>query len=387
MILSVVVVSYNVKFFLEQCLSSLKKAVHGSDSLNNQIEVFIIDNASEDGSLEFLAPLFPEFQFFQNKVNKGFARANNQALSLCKGEFVLFLNPDTILAEDCLSICVSFFRATPDAGALGVKMVDGAGRFLKESKRGFPGPGASFYRMSGLARLFPRSKIFSAYYMGHLHEESSHEVDVLSGAFMMVKKSVLDKTGGFDERFFMYAEDIDLSYRIYNSGFKNYYLPGTTIIHFKGESTRKDFRYIKMFYTAMELFAKKHTKVAGSSIQLFILTLGMRMHRALAYASLPFKKSEENSKKKLVFFIKGESVIQKKWTVKLTGKNIPVTKNENNGEEIIFCEGRDLSWKMIIEIISINPGRRIYSFHGSGTHAAVGSFSNNEQGEVIELYI
>ena len=235
MILSVVIVSYNVKYFLEQCLSSLKKAVEGLSVPHNSIEVFIIDNASSDGSPDFLEPLFPNFHFIRSKENNGFAKANNLILKRCRGEFVLFLNPDSILAEDSLDICISFFRDHMDAGALGVRMIDGAGRFLRESKRGFPFPASSFFKMTGLAQLFPRSKTFSSYYMGHLDEHNTQVVDVLSGAFMMVKKSVLDQTGGFDERFFMYAEDIDLSYRISKTGFKNYYLPDTTIIHFKGE--------------------------------------------------------------------------------------------------------------------------------------------------------
>ena len=160
MILSVVIVSYNVKFFLEQCLSSLKKAVRESSSLRGQTEVFVVDNASADGSVDFLQPLFPDFHFIQNKENKGFARANNQAARLCTGEFLLFLNPDTILAEDSLESCISFFRSKPDAGALGVHMVDGAGRFLKESKRGFPGVWTSFFKMTGLSPFISPFKNF-----------------------------------------------------------------------------------------------------------------------------------------------------------------------------------------------------------------------------------
>ena len=171
MILSVVIVSYNVKYFLEQCLSSLKKAVGESPLLRDQTEVFVVDNASSDGSLDFLQPLFPEIHFIQNKENKGFARANNQAAGQCTGEFLLFLNPDTILAEDSLESCISFFRTKQDAGAVGVRMVDGAGRFLRESKRGFPGLRASFFKMTGFAHVFPQSKIFSSYYMGQQMKE------------------------------------------------------------------------------------------------------------------------------------------------------------------------------------------------------------------------
>jgi N-acetylglucosaminyl-diphospho-decaprenol L-rhamnosyltransferase len=385
MILSVIIVSYNVKFFLEQCLSSLKKAVEGSSLCRGHTEVFIVDNASSDGSREFLLPLFPAFHFIQNSENRGFAKANNQALVQCSGEFILFLNPDTLLAEDSLDICLSFFRSTPTAGALGLHMIDGGGTFLKESKRGFPSPTSSFYKMSGLSRLFPRSKIFSAYYMGHLDEGSPHAVDVLSGAFMMVRKSVLDKTSGFDEQFFMYAEDIDLSWRIRQSGYRNFYLPETTIIHFKGESTPKDQRYVKMFYTAMVDFMKKHFTSALSSLPLLFIKAGVRLHQTLAYARMSFKKTTRRKGAPFRVFIKGEPGIQQQWKARLGLENIPVTENESEAEEIIFCEGPGLSWKSIIREVSNNKNRVQYKFHGLGTHAAVGSASGREQGETVEL--
>ena len=237
MILSVVIVSYNVKYFLEQCLSSLKKAIDGLSLPGDSTEVFIIDNASADGSPDFLEPLFPDFHFIRNKENSGFAKANNQAIPLCRGAFILFLNPDTILAEDSLDLCVTFFSDHADAGAVGVRMIDGTGRFLRESKRGFPSPATSFFKMTGLARLFPRSKIFSSYYMGHLDEDHTQAVDVLSGAFMMIKKSVLNKTGGFDEQFFMYAEDIMWCYMIRKMGYSIYYNADTSVIHHLGASS------------------------------------------------------------------------------------------------------------------------------------------------------
>ena len=385
MILSVVIVSYNVKFFLEQCLSSLQKAVEGSTLLREQAEVFIIDNASKDGSLDFLAPLFPGFHFIQQKGNTGFAKANNEALRRCTGSFILFLNPDTILAEDTLDICLSFFRDTADAGALGVHMVDGRGNYLKESKRGFPSPRASFFKMAGLTTLVPRSKFISGYYMGHLRENVPHAVDILSGAFMMVRKDILDKTGGFDEQFFMYAEDIDLSYRITRNGYRNYYLPSTGIIHFKGESTRKDIRYVKMFYTAMKQFIKKHYPGSGSSLQLFFLQSGVRLHQFLAFLRLPFKKSVAPRRNPLRIYIKGEPEMQRFWKQILGAKNIPLSDSENEGEEILFCEGPDQTWKTIITEIENNKKQRSFKFYGHGTHAAVGSNSSREPGEVIEI--
>jgi len=222
-------------------------------------EIIVIDNNSSDNSMAALQPLFPSILFVSNNENLGFAKACNQGIKLAKGKYILFLNPDTIVPEDCFEKCLSFFETHPGAGALGIRMLDGRGAFLKESKRAFPSPATSLYKLFGLSRLFPRSKTFSRYHLGHLDENSDHEVDVLAGAFMMVRKDVLDKTGGFDEVFFMYGEDVDLSYRIQKAGFKNYYFAGSSIIHFKGESTRKgSLNYVRLFYNAMSVFVGKH---------------------------------------------------------------------------------------------------------------------------------
>lgn len=263
--LSVIIVNYNVKHFLEQCLASAGKAVAGIEA-----ELIVVDNNSTDGSIEYLAPKFPHVQYIVNKENTGFARACNQGLAASSGEYVLFLNPDTIVPEDCFEQGIRFLQTTPQAGALGPRMIDGSGTFLKESKRAFPSPLTSLFKLFGLARLFPRSKTFARYYLGHLPEHKTGEADVLAGAFMMIKREVLEKTGGFDETFFMYGEDVDLSYRIQQAGYKNYYFPESTIIHFKGESTKKgSMNYVRMFYTAMSQFVKKH--YGGSRAGLFTL--------------------------------------------------------------------------------------------------------------------
>jgi N-acetylglucosaminyl-diphospho-decaprenol L-rhamnosyltransferase len=385
MILSVVIVSYEVKFFLEQCLSSLQKAVDGSIELSGRTEVFIMDNASVDGTVDFLQPLFPDFRFIRNTRNLGFAKANNQAIPHCHGKFILFLNPDTIISEDSLQDCISFFGHHPEAGALGVHMVDGRGVYLKESKRGFPSPMASFYKMTGLIRLFPRSKIFSAYYQGHLDPRSSHPVEVLSGAFMMVRKSVLDITGGFDERFFMYAEDIDLSWRIREAGFVNYYFSGTSIIHFKGESTRKDSRYIKMFYTAMDQFIKKHFTRNLSVIQRSLILSGMRFHQLFAFFRIPFQPSKPNAGLPVAACIKGDRDSSLVWRQKLAGLGIPVVEKQSAGMEIIYLEGPALSWKSIISEVAKNNTLYRYRFHGSQTHAAIASHSGGDPGKFLIL--
>ena len=252
--LSVIIVNYNVKHFLEQCLCSVQKAIAGIEA-----EVIIVDNNSQDNSVSFLQSRFPSFIFVSNTENKGFSKACNQGLSVSKGKYVLFLNPDTIIPEECFSKCISFLSSHADAGALGIHMLDGRGKFLKESKRAFPSPLTALYKLSGLSAVFPRSHVFGKYHLEYLPRDENNEVDVLAGAFIMTKREVLEQTGSFDETFFMYAEDIDLSYRIQKAGYKNFYFAESSIIHFKGESTRKlSLNYVRMFYTAMNLFVKKH---------------------------------------------------------------------------------------------------------------------------------
>ncbi len=252
--LSVVIVNYNVKYFLEQCLHSVQNACRGLDA-----EVFVVDNDSVDGSVKMVKEKFPEVLLIENKDNKGFSAANNQAIRKSSGEYVLLLNPDTIVEDDTLRKVVDFMDEHQDAGGLGVKMLDGKGKFLPESKRGLPLPSVAFFKVFGLSSLFPRSRLFSTYHLGYLDKDKTHIVDVLAGAFMLLRKTVLDKTGLLDEAFFMYGEDIDLSYRITEAGYKNYYYPGTRIIHYKGESTKKSsLNYVFVFYNAMIVFAKKH---------------------------------------------------------------------------------------------------------------------------------
>jgi GT2 family glycosyltransferase len=282
--ISIIIVNYNVKFLLEQCLHSVYRTLSGINS-----EIIVVDNNSTDGSREYLPSVFKKVKFIYNNENAGFAKACNQGVKISSGKFILFLNPDTLVPGGCFQKCISFFETHADAGAIGVRMVNEKNKFLKESKRGFPSPAASVYKLFGLAFLFPGSKIFSAYYMGHLPEKENNPVDVLSGAFMMIKKEALQKTGGFDESFFMYGEDIDLSYRIKQAGFQNYYLGEITITHFKGGSTSYDYKYIKTFYGAMNLFIKKHYQGKRSPFFVGTLYAGIWLRKMMATAGLVFR--------------------------------------------------------------------------------------------------
>lgn len=251
--LSIVIVNYNVKELLEQCLISVMKATSCIC-----VEIFVVDNNSIDGSISYLKSLFPDVCFIANKENVGFSKANNQAIHKAQGEYILILNPDTLLGETLLERCLAFMDAYPESGAVGVKMIDRAGNFHIESKRSFPSPWNSMCKLTGLSKLFPYSRRFGRYNLQYLDPDYVHEVEILCGAFMLIRKKALDTCGLFDESFFMYGEDIDLSYRILKAGYKNYYLP-YPLLHYKGESTNKDKpEYVRHFYGAMVLFYEKH---------------------------------------------------------------------------------------------------------------------------------
>ncbi len=284
--LSIVIVNYNVQHFLEQCLHSVRKAVAGMEC-----EVFVVDNNSVDGSVQMVKDKFPEVHLIANKENTGFSRANNQAMRIAKGEYILLLNPDTVVEENTFRKVVAFMDEHPDAGGLGVQMIDGKGNFLPESKRGLPTPSVAFYKIFGLSRLFPKSKTFGRYHLGYLDKNATHEVEILSGAFMLMRKAALDKVGLLDEDYFMYGEDIDLSYRIILGGYKNFYFHDTRIIHYKGESTKKSsVNYVFVFYRAMVIFAEKH--FSQKNAKLFSLLINMAIWlRAGAAIAMRFVKA------------------------------------------------------------------------------------------------
>ncbi len=250
---------------------------------NIEGEIFVVDNHSTDKSQDFFCNKFPAVNFIWNDENEGFAKANNKALKEASGEYILFLNPDTILAEDSLEKCIAFIKSHNNKIACGIKMIDGTGKFLKESKRAFPSPVTSLYKLFGLARIFPKSKIFSKYHLGYLDENINHEVDVLAGAFMMMPRKILNDVGNFDESFFMYGEDIDLSYRIQKAGYKNFYFAESSIIHFKGESTKKgSLNYVKFFYNAMIVFVKKHYGGARAGLFRMLIQFAIFIRAGLA---------------------------------------------------------------------------------------------------------
>jgi len=277
--LSIIIVNYNVRYFLEQCLLSVQDACKAINA-----EVIVVDNNSKDDSCEMLVEKFPTIKLIVNKDNTGFSKANNQGVEIAKGEYVLILNPDTVVAEDTFKKILEFVNSKTDFGVLGVKLVDGTGVFLPESKRGVPTPKVSFSKLTGFSK-----KQTKKYYASHLKQNETGKVEILVGAFMLIKTKVYNEVNGFDEDYFMYGEDIDLSYKILKKGYQNYYFADTQIIHYKGESTSKDSKYLKRFYGAMKIFYKKHFK---PNI-VFDLLMNMGIYLMLLLKSFKIKTDKE----------------------------------------------------------------------------------------------
>lgn len=351
--ITVILISYQVKFFLEQCLASVRRAAEVSTV---PVEVIVVDNAPGDGSLPYLKPLFPEVRFMEPGENLGFGKANNLAWKAAAGEHVVFLNPDTLIPEQFFTESLAFLAQKPEAGALGYRMIDGSGRFLPESKRGFPTAWASFCKMAGFSSIFPQNSLFSGYYQGFLPENEPNPVPVLSGAALWVCREVLEKTGGFDERYFLYAEDIDLSHQISVAGYQNWYLPSPTLIHFKGESSRKSPEYYQHFYGTMSVFVKKYRKSHYPAI-LAPLLLSMIRLQGLFASFFPKTASKTVKKPENLFKI---------------AKNEPIS-GLDPGQPICFVPGNALSYAQVIRIWEkLGPSNPCY-VQGAGTKSMVGS--------------
>lgn len=394
--LSVIIVNHNVRCFIEQCLNAVIKASAGLD-----VEIFVVDNASEDDSKLVLPQKFPSVHFRWNNNNLGFSKANNSVLREAAGTHILFLNPDTLIPEHALEKCLRFFKNNPDAGALGVHMIDGQGRFLRESKRGFPSPSNAFWKMSGLSHLFPHSRFFSGYYAGHLPENKLASVEVLSGAFFMITEKMLTRIGGFDPDYFMYGEDIDLSFRVKKTGFKNYYFSDVSILHFKGESTDKKSLEIKShFFDAMSLFIDKH--IDGPAIKKKWLHMGVGFFKKISSFTLAKSKREmpekavakkENS---MLIVANQEHFNEMIQLLKdspdpicITGR-IAATETDTDpcsgflthlneivhstrSSAVLFCESPELSYYRIIEAMKSNPGLASYFIHSEFSTSIIGS--------------
>jgi N-acetylglucosaminyl-diphospho-decaprenol L-rhamnosyltransferase len=376
--LSVIIVNYNVCYFLEQCLYTVLKAAKGITA-----EVIVVDNASTDDSRIHLPGRFPDVQFIWNETNLGFGNANNQALELAKGEYLLLLNPDTLIPENALLTCLDFIKANPDSGAVGMRMYDGTGKYLQESKRGLPDAWTAFFKMGGFIRHFPTHPRIAKYYMGHLSPEKVQEVEVLAGAFMMIPRSVYEAVGGFDPLFFMYGEDIDLSYRITEAGYKNYYLPSPGIIHFKGESTTKDIRYIRKFYEAMQIFVRKHygrqTFLWNWMIEFAILISGTG-----AVLSRWFQKRKNKYQYPNKWFLFGDKTTISELEEHLPG-NVQLVNKLAAADLEVYVLGDGFGLPEIFFAWDNSRPLKPVRFHGRGTMSIIGSDDKNGNGSVMVL--
>lgn len=394
--LSVIILNYNVRYFLELCLLSVQNALLEIDS-----EIIVVDNNSQDDSCAMLKELFPHIKLIQNKENLGFPKGNNLGVAHAKGDYICILNPDTVVAEDTFSKILAFARSlnTLDSidstGIIGCKLIDGAGQFLPESKRGVPTPWVAFTKIMGLYKIVPKSKLLGRYYAEHLDENQTGKVDVLVGAFMLMKRKLYVEVGGFDENCFMYSDDIDLSYVIAKKGKSNYYFHETSIIHYKGESTIKDGTYMKRFQQAMYYFYKKHfsANIFGSAIFNLFMKIGILLF-SFSKKNKEQLKNKAKPKSFLLYSYSSEllgklnSILQNKVTFYDLKKEKAVISSSINTEERpeIILDTNFISFKESIEFLESARNKGFtFKIIPKNANFLIGSNNSNERGEVIKI--
>jgi GT2 family glycosyltransferase len=374
-----------VRYFLELCVLSVQSALEQIDG-----EIIVVDNNSQDDSCEMLKKCFPNVKLIENKENSGFPKGNNTGVTAAKGEYICILNPDTVVAEDTFIKVLAFAERQKDLGIVGVKLIDGAGNFLPESKRGVPTPFVAFTKMFGLYKLFPKVKVLGKYYAQKLSENETGKVDILVGAFMLMKRDLYRELGGFDENCFMYSDDIDLSYRMLLKGRSNYYYHETTVIHYKGESTIKDGVYMKRFQEAMQFFYKKHFKVS----MFFWLFMKIGILFFSFVKMFQGQAKEKKSVQSYIFYSSNDELISK-MELKLqkkvffhdlkTEKMVISSKILSEAKTEILLNSNDLSFKEIINFIKSTENRgSTFKVLPKNTSFFIGSDNSNERGVIIK---
>lgn len=384
--LSVIILNYNVRYFLELCVLSVESALQNIDS-----EIIVVDNNSTDGSCEMMKSRFPNIKLIRNNQNVGFPKGNNIGVAQAKGEYICILNPDTVVAEDTFEKVLNFAKKQNNLGIIGVKLIDGTGNFLPESKRGIPTPWVAFTKIASLYKLFPKSNCFNKYYAQHLSANQTGKVEILVGAFMFLKKELYDEVGGFDEDCFMYSDDIDLSYMVLQKGKTNYYFHETTVIHYKGESTIKDGTYMKRFQEAMEFFYKKHFEVS------FLFSTFMKI--GIVFFSV-IKRIQGRTKAKSVsenFLLLSASealvkiialLVQKKvnfleWK---SEKEVNLSSNSIKKGTQIIMDNEFVSFKECIKIHERFNNKGItFRIIPKNADFIIGSDSSNDRGEILKI--
>lgn len=376
--LSIVILNYNVRYFLELCLASVEKAIQNLDA-----EIIVVDNNSRDDSCEMVKTRFPNVKLIENHENSGFPKGNNIGVAAAAGEYICILNPDTVVAEDTFAKVLDFASTQPNLGIVGCKLIDGTGKFLPESKRGIPTPFTAFAKIAGLYKVLPR--VFGKYYAMHLDPDQIGKVEILVGAFMIMKRHLYLSVNGFDEDCFMYSDDIDLSYTILKSGKNNFYFANTTVVHYKGESTVRDGLYMKRFREAMNFFYKKHFRVSP-------LFDGFMKAGAFLFA---FKKRRHarvvRVKPRTFVVVSGDELLREKAS-KLLGKNAAFTDDASekklnsltSGPTQFWLDPELLDFKAIIRLMQALRSKG-NSFRILRPDFAIGSDSSNDRGEVLKL--
>jgi len=375
--LSVIILNYNVRYFLELCVSSVQNAISNLDA-----EIIVVDNNSQDDSCAMMKQRFPNVKLIENTENLGFPKGNNIAVAVAKGEYICILNPDTVVAEDTFTKVLEFAKRQNDLGIVGVKLIDGTGNFLPESKRGTPTPFVAFTKITGVYKVFP--KVFGKYYAQHLSQNQTGKVDILVGAFMVMKRELYNDIGGFDENCFMYSDDIDLSYRALKKGKSNYYFHETSVIHYKGESTIKDGTYMKRFQEAMNFFYKKHFQVS------FFFSIFMKMGIVFfSFVKLFQGKPKPKSFPENYILISSNELLKDKLVRNLKSiveiQNLEHTFPKSEGTEIIFDQNY-LDFKTIIKTFETNKNKGVtFKIFPKDSCFIIGSNSSFDRGEVVNV--
>ncbi len=380
--LSVIILNYNVKHFLEICIKSVQKAIENIDA-----EIIVVDNASSDGSKEIMKTVFPNITYLYQTENAGFPKGNNIGVDYAKGEYICILNPDTIVAEDTFEILLKEYQTLKNPGILGCRLIEGSGTFLPESKRGTPTPWVAFTKVTSLYKIFPKTKFFNKYYAQHVSEFETGKVDILVGAFMFMKRDLYLEVGGFDEGCFMYADDIDLSYLVLKAGLQNYYIPKTTVIHFKGESTLKDGKYMIRFKEAMQFFYQKHFKTSWWFNG--IMNIGI--------ALFAFKKTTEKSNLQNAIdhyvLVTNNAELYQKVSIKVN-KPLDWVYFLEDIEEInqpeksieVLIDNESVSYKDYIRFINQNQKtNKSFKIRALKSDFFIGSNDKNDRGEILSF--
>lgn len=367
--LSVVILNYKVPYHLMLCLDSVERAIKNLDA-----EIIVVDNNSQDESVAWVKRYFPSVICIENSDNSGFSKGNNLGIKQAKGSFICLLNPDTVVGENCFVNALAYAEKKVDLGALGVRLIGGTGDFLPESKRQVPTPRVALEKMLGYDKNYYHS----------LHFAKNGKVPVLVGAFMLMRKDRYWEVGGLDEDYFMYGEDIDLSYKFLKKGYQNYYLGSERVIHFKGESTVKNKKYRERFFGAMHLFYQKHFNKKG----LGLIKLGLKLIEGLYVLKTQKRNKPQNLKQVICIETEPEHnrAISKQVDLPLHLADKKLILKKDFFASLIIVEAKAMAYEEIIYLMQKQKAKQNgFRLIPSNFHFALGSDSSFTQGEIIKF--